>query len=188
VTRRDLPAVATVVTAFRRGLEVPEVAGGEAPAGLFAALLGLHANNLAQWKLEDAARERAATDAVVASAKRSIDRLNLRRHDFVEQVDSIIDRDIAQRPGAPPATESPGMAFDRLSVLVIRLHHTEVASRLPAADAGLYAARLPALLQQLASLEAALDRFLSDLRDGERSCLPYQHLKLYGPAGPRSSL
>jgi hypothetical protein len=188
VTRRDLPVVATVVAAFRRALEVPEVAGGEAPAGLFAALLGLHANNLAQWRLEDAARNPDATDAVVASAKRSIDRLNLTRHDFVEQVDSFIDADIAQRPGAPPATESPGMALDRLSVLIIRLHHTEVASRLPAADAGLYAARLPALRQQLASLEAALDRFLGDLRDGERSFLPYQHLKLYGPAKPSSGL
>jgi hypothetical protein len=181
VTSADLPTVAAVVEAFRRALEAPD----EAPPGLLGALLGLHANNLAQWKLEDAARDTDATDTAVASAKRGIDRLNLTRHHFVEQIDSVIDEVIGQTAGAPMATESPGMAFDRLSVLVIRVHHTDIASRSPAADADLYAARLPALREHLASLEAALERFLHDLRNGERSFVPYRHLKLYGPVVER---
>jgi hypothetical protein len=164
-----MPTVAEVVAAFRRALEGPQ----EATDGLLGTLLGLHANNLDQWKLEDVARDPAATDAVIATAKRGIDRLNLKRHHFVEQVDSAIDASIAQTDSAPPATESPGMVFDRLSVLVIRLHHTEVAS-------GPYGPRLPVLREQLASLETALERLLRDVREGERSFLPYRHLKLYG--------
>jgi hypothetical protein len=177
VTSPELPTVAAVVAAFQRQLESP----GETPAGLLGALLDLHANNLAQWRLEDSARDPFGTDAVVASAKRGIDRLNLARHHFVEEVDSVIDEGMAQAAGAPLVTESPAMAFDRLSVLVIRMHHTESASRSSAADAGLYAARLPALREQLASLEAALERLLRDLREGHRSFLPYRHLKLYRP-------
>jgi hypothetical protein len=177
VTSADLPTVAAVVEAFRGALGGPD----EAPPGLLGALLGLHRSNLVQWKLEDAARDPDATDAAVASAKRGIDRLNLTRHHFVEEIDSLIEDIIGQTAGAPPATESPGMAFDRLSVLVIRLHHTEIASRSSGADAHLYAARLPDLRERLSSLEAALQRFVHDLRDGERSFVPYRHLKLYGP-------
>jgi hypothetical protein len=181
MTNAELPTVAAVVAAFRRA----PGPSGEPPAGLdealFGALVGLHANNLAQWKLEDAARHPLATDAEVAMAKRGIDGLNLTRHHFVEQVDGLIDEAITQSAGAPPATESPGMAFDRLSVLIIRLDHTEAAGRSPTADVGVYAARLPALREQVASLEAALAQLLDDLRNGERSFLPYRQLKLYGP-------
>jgi hypothetical protein len=142
--------------------------------------LGLHANNVAQWELEDAARDPLATDAEVAKAKRGIDRLNLTRHHFVEQVDSLIDTALTPSDGASPATESPGMAFDRLSVLIIRLHYTEVASRSSTSDVDLYAERLPALREQVASLAAALEQLLRDLQDGVRSFLPYRQLKLYG--------
>ena len=177
VTSADLPTVAAVVEAFRGAEEPPEAE----PPGLLGTLLGLHRNNLAQWKLEDAARDPEATDIAVASAKRGIDRLNLVRHHLVEQIDRAIEDFIGQKAGAPPSTESPGMAFDRLSVLVIRLHHTETASLSPTADASLYAERLPALSEHLSSLEAALERLLQDLRNGERSFVPYRHLKLYGP-------
>jgi hypothetical protein len=181
VTSADLPTVVAVVEAFRAALEAPEAE----PPGLLGALLGLHRNNLAQWKLEDAARDPMATDMAVATAKRGIDRLNLVRHQLVEQIDNAIEDVIGQRAGAPPSTETPGMAFDRLSVLVIRLHHTEIASGSPAADARLYAARLQTLREHLSSLEAALERLLQDLRNGERSFVPYRHLKLYGPVVER---
>ena len=181
MTSADLPTVVAVVEAFRAALEAPEAE----PPGLLGALLGLHRNNLAQWKLEDAARDPVATDIGVASAKRGIDRLNLVRNHFVEQIDGAIEEVVGQNAGAPPATETPGMAFDRLSVLVIRVHHTEIAGRSPAADARLYAARLPALREHLSSLEAALERLLQDLRNGERSFVPYRHLKLYGPVVER---
>ena len=188
MTTADLPSVATVLAAFRRALESPATR----PAGLLGILLDLHVNNLAQWELEDTARDPAANDAMAASAKRGIDKLNLTRHHLVEQVDRLIDEAIEQTADAPPVTESPGMAFDRLSVLVIRLHYTELASGRAAPDAAPYVQRLPALREQLAWLEDSLERLLRDLRDGQCAFLPYQHLKLYRqpvePSSPSSFL
>jgi hypothetical protein len=168
-----VPSVVDVVAQFRRVL-----AGDDPDAGgpVLDALLELLRTNVAQWRLEDATRAPDSSDAVVAMAKRGIDALNLRRHECVEAVDAEIGRALAQTPSAPPATESPAMAFDRLSVLVIRIHHTEMA------DA--YAARLPSLYHQLEVLETALEALMSDVRGGTRSFLPYQHLKLYAsPTG-----
>ncbi len=72
------------------------------------------------------------------------------------------------------------MAFDRLSVLVIRIHHTERAAGEKASDADLYAARLPVLYRQLADLQQAIDGLIGDVREGTRRFVPYQSLKLYG--------
>ena len=52
------------------------------------------------------------------------------------------------------------MVFDRLSVLMIRIHHTQLAAGSGRSDADVYAARLPILHQQLALLEEALDAAL----------------------------
>ncbi len=72
------------------------------------------------------------------------------------------------------------MVFDRLSVLVIRIHHTELAAGEDASDADLYAARLPVLYRQLAELQQAIDSLIAHVRDGTMRFVPYQSLKLYG--------
>jgi hypothetical protein len=172
--------VADVVAEFRMALD------GRGPTvrdPFLDALWELHAINAMQWRTEDITRSTDASDAVVAQAKREIDALNLRRHACVEAVDTLIATSTAPDPSAPPATESPAMAFDRLSVLVIRIHHTEQAAAPGAPDAGRYAARLPNLRRQLVALTTALQTLLNDVRDGTRSYLPYEHLKLYGPLG-----
>ena len=87
-------------------------------------ILALHRNNVLQWDREDDAREDDANDAMVAAAKRDIDQLNSARHGFIEAIDCAILCAINPREDAPLATESPGMAIDRLSVLVIRLAST----------------------------------------------------------------
>ena len=71
------------------------------------------------------------------------------------------------------------MALDRLTVLVIRVHHTELAAGEGAPDAGVYAARLPVLHRQLADLEQAIDGLVDDVGAGRRRFVPYQSLKLY---------
>ena len=149
------------------------------PAGLLGLLRDLHDTNLAQWDLEDRTRERGEHDAAVAEAKRAIDVLNTRRHRIVEAVDAAIDEAVNQRPSATPSTESPGMAFDRLSVLIIRTHHTEVAARDGPAERGLEA-RLPVLQTQLRVLEEAIEAMLAEIRTGTKRFLPHQSLKLYG--------
>ena len=172
-----LPASEEVVAEFRRALREP----GYRSARLSGApLVELLRSNLEQWKLEDQARGPDVDDGVVARTKRAIDRLNTQRHELVEAIDAAIDRTLRQTVSAEPATESPGMAFDRLSVLVIRIHHTELAAGEGAPDAGLHAARLPVLYRQLADLKHAIDCLIEDVRRGARRFVPYQSLKLYG--------
>jgi hypothetical protein len=175
-------SVAAVATLFRRVLE-----GGEGRAddqggadARIDALVALHRTNVEQWALEDTTRAPQSSDTVVARAKREIDALNLRRHGWVEAADAAIAAACAPPSNAPLATESPAMAFDRLSVLVIRIHHTEAAAGSGGEPAASYAARLPVLYGQLEALTAALQGLLDEARDGVRSYLPYEQLKLYG--------
>ena len=144
-----------------------------------ALLRELHDTNLAQWDLEDRTRERGDNDSAVAEAKRGIDVLNARRHRVVEAIDAAIDEALTQRSSATPSTESPGMAFDRLSVLVIRTHHTEVAARDEQASPELEA-RLPVLRAQLSVLEEAIEALLAEVRAGAKRFVPHRSLKLYG--------
>jgi hypothetical protein len=116
----------------------------------------------------------------ICSAATSIDRLNARRHHLVEQIDTIVDRALTQAASAVPATESPGMVLDRLSVLVIRIHQTELAAGAETPDAHVYAARLPAMHRHLVELQQAFDALLEEVREGKKRFVPYQSLKLYG--------
>jgi hypothetical protein len=166
----DLPTSDEVVAEFRRALHDPE---HRTTRQVVARLVDLLRSNLAQWKLEDEARGPGTDDAAVAAAKRAIDELNAGRHRIVEEIDTAIDRAVTQTASAPLATESPAMAFDRLSVLVIRIHHTE-------RDTDRYATRLPVLYRQLADLQQAIDGLIADVRDGTRHFVPYRSLKLYG--------
>lgn len=173
-------SVSEVVAEFRRILRN----GDRDPkrVGPLVGLLGdLHRTNISQWNLEDDGRRPGVNDATIARAKRAIDTLNTTRHHLIEAIDAAIDAATPQAPAAPPATESPGMVLDRLSVLVIRIHHTELAAGPEPSDSDPYGARLPVLYRQLAVLEEALGALLQDVRAGKRRFLPYQHLKLYAP-------
>ena len=145
-------------------------------------ILALHQNNAAQWDREDDARRAGSDDALLAAAKRDIDRLNGARHGYIEEIDRSVFDSIKPRPEAPKATESPGLAIDRLSVLVIRLASTEASAASDTADAGLYAERLPRLRAQLDALSDAIASLFADLAAGVRSFCPYESLKIYRPA------
>ena len=143
-------------------------------------LVELHRTNLAQWALEDTVRGSGATDATVAQAKREIDVLNGQRHRLIEDADAAISKVMTLRPSAPPSTETPAMVCDRLSVLVIRVHQTELASRRAAPEDTGYLDRLPNLCGQLEVLKEALGVLLEDVREGRRRFVPYRSFKLYG--------
>ena len=96
----------------------------------------------------------------------------------MQEIDSAIDSALDQPVTAPIATESPGMVLDRLSVLVIRRARTVAAS----SQDPTYADRLPAIESQLLGLSLAFDSYMDELRAGTRRFVPYEHLKLYGPA------
>lgn len=187
--RRSIPSAGDLVAWMERAVRPgpgrpnpgrPERGRPEPDGPAWAALVvTLVESNLRQWDLEDTTRGPGASDAVVAGAKREIDRLNLGRHQLVEAIDTAIDAVLDQPSMAPLATESPGMVLDRLSVLVIRRARTAEAS---SADPSC-ADRVPLLESRLTTLTLALDGYLDDLRSGRRRFLPYEHLKLYGSAG-----
>ena len=176
----NVPAVADVIAEFRQALDEPDPTVQSDIIGL---LRGLHENNVLQWNCEDAARREHADDRAVADAKRDIDALNTKRHDFVEAIDAWLAAVIDQSPSAPPTTESPAMVFDRLSVLVIRIASTEAAARPERVDLDPYAARLPMLYEQLSSLQAALEALFDDVQAGRKRFVPYRSFKLYGQPG-----
>jgi Protein of unknown function (DUF4254) len=190
---RPVPPASEVVTRFRHSLEAQAAPDDRHPSdarrasdrpdssGLMQLLVELLLSNLEQWELEDVTRTPAADDAIIAQAKRSIDSLNLERHRLAERVDAAIDAALVQSATATPSTESPAMAFDRLSVLAIRLDRTQRAARMAGNGGGDFGRRLLRLSGQLEGLAAAIDALLDDVRAGRRRFVPYEHLKLYAP-------
>ena len=173
----DLPSAGDVVAHFERALRE----GAPTPSGdVLGLLLELHRNNLDQWQREDVTRVHGADDATVAAAKRDIDALNATRHGLVEAIDAALAAVIEQEASATPATESPAMVFDRLSVLTIRIYFTESAAGSSTTDRDRYRARLPPLHRQLADVLQALEGLLEEIRTGQKRFVPYQSLKLYG--------
>ena len=192
-----VPPASDVVTRFRRWLEAQGLPDDRHPSdgrpgsdrsdphGVMQLLLELLRSNLEQWELEDVTRIPGVDDATVAGAKRSIDRHNLERHRLAERVDAVINAALIQSATATPSTESPAMAFDRLSVLAIRLDRTHRAARMAANSEGDFRSRLLRLNDQVDGLATAIDALLDDVRAGRRRFVPYEHLKLYAPEASR---
>jgi len=192
-----MPPASEVATRFRRRLgaqappddrrpsDGPRGSDRSDPDGPMPLLFELLRSNLEQWELEDVTRAPGADDATVAQAKRSIDRLNLERHRLTERVDAAIGAALVQSASAAPATESPAMAFDRLTVLAIRLDRTRRSARMAGNGGGDFGRRLLRLSSQVHELTEAIDALLDDVRAGRRRFVPYEHLKLYAPETSR---
>jgi Protein of unknown function (DUF4254) len=176
-----LPDAAGILAALRLPPVQDDERSSDGAGGIMDQILALHRSNAAQWGREDDARRDGGNDALVAAAKRDIDRLNRARHRFIEAIDQAILDALAPDDRAPLVTESPGMAIDRLSVLVIRLEATEARAAPGKAGAERYADRLPQLRRQLETLEEAIATLLKDLTIGARRFLASETLKLYGP-------
>jgi hypothetical protein len=176
-----LPTAATILDALRHPSAM--LPSGEL-AEIIDPILALHRNNAEQWDREDDVRRDPGNDAAVAAAKRDIDRLNHARHAFIEAIDQAVMQAVEPRIEAPMVTESPGMAIDRLSILVIRLASTEAGAVSGTPGAGLLTERIPRLRSQVAALEEAIATLFSDLTSGNRRFLAHQSLKLYGSITP----
>src|SRR6185312_2380080 len=134
-----------------------------APAAGFldSLLLGHHRANYDLWHEEDKAREPGASDARIAEVKRNIDLLNQRRNDLVESIDrTLLEAAGTQNPAAALNSESPGLMIDRLSVLALKLYHTEEETRRTSATEAhreKNRARMALLREQRTDLAACLD-------------------------------
>ena len=81
--------------------------------------------NYLLWHAEDIARSPDVGDAEIARVKRSIDRFNQQRNDWIETVDDEItkmlqEEGVATESDAPLNTETPGSAIDRLAIMALR--------------------------------------------------------------------
>jgi hypothetical protein len=155
--------------------------------GLRGRICDLHRYNFLLWHEEDIARSPAVTDGRIAQVKRAIDRYNQLRNDCIEKVDDWLIADLGARgvvaaPTAPAATETPGAAIDRLSILELRRYHMrEQVERKEASQAhrDKAAARMVVLDEQRAHLVEATDRLLAEIYAGSRPLRVFRQMKMY---------
>jgi hypothetical protein len=151
------------------------------PASPFEQLvLDQHRANFDLWHCEDQARDPDASDAFIVATKRSIDRLNQRRNDLVERLDLALLEAAAPDPDAPLHSETPGLIIDRLSVLSLKLFHTEEQlHRSTPEHRALNHARLLLLNDQRTDLAACLGQLWTDVLAGRRRFKLYRQFKMY---------
>jgi hypothetical protein len=142
------------------------------------------------WHQEDEARRRDVSNTVIASVKRTIDKLNQGRNDFLERLDVYIADDIKKRNitvgrGAVLNSETPGSIIDRLSILNLRIYHMRAETRRKRASRAHRAAcrvKLKILLEQKKNLTVCLGRLLRDIYAGRKRIKVYRQFKMYNDA------
>jgi hypothetical protein len=146
----------------------------------------LHHANFDLWHEEDKARDQTHGAAGIADAKRNIDRINQTRNDTVEQLDRLLldtlATDSLPDAAAPLHSETPGMILDRLSILTLKIYHTqEEIDRVNAAagHAERNRERMKLLREQRSDLGQALDQLWSDVLGRRRRFKLYRQLKMY---------
>ena len=152
-----------------------------APSGPFAQLvLEQHRANYDLWHREDEARDPDASDATIVRIKHDIDRLNQLRNDLAEQLDLALLELAPDNPTAPLHSESPGLIIDRLSILALKIFHTQQQLHRSTPDHQLRnQSRLAVLNEQRTDLAACLDALWSDVLAGRRRFKLYRQLKMY---------
>ncbi|MEU3218175.1 DUF4254 domain-containing protein [Streptomyces sp. NPDC006971] len=136
----------------------------------------LHTVNGRLWDAEDRVRGALLSAAQVADCKREIDQLNAERNALAERADEVLGSLAdAGRADAPLHTETLASVVDRLSVLTLRIWHSERAARDELARR-----RVPALHCQREELCAALDALVADVVAGRRRLPVPARFKLYG--------
>jgi hypothetical protein len=96
--------------------------------GFFGTVCNQLRFNFLLWHEEDKARDLSAEDSEIARVKRSIDRLNQERNDWIERLDEEIAAQLQAHGAAPSAsvplnTETLGSTIDRLGFMALRIYH-----------------------------------------------------------------
>ena len=159
-----------------------------APDSIEGVLYAKNRIDAVQWHLEDIIRDPEIDPVAALALKRRIDRSNQERTDMVEELDTDFRNLYAGVEVAPDATintESPAWAFDRLSILALKIYHMEAEVNRPDATAehrARCAAKLAVLTEQRADLISAIDALLDDIAAGRKYMKVYRQMKMYNDA------
>ena len=138
-----------------------------------------------QWHFEDIIRDPNIDPVAALSLKRRIDASNQERTDMVEYIDGYFLQKynhITVKADAKINSESPAWAFDRLSILALKIYHmNEEANRKEASQdhRDKCQAKLNVLLEQRTDLSTAIDDLLKDIENGDKFMKVYKQMKMY---------
>ena len=138
-----------------------------------------------QWHFEDIIRDPNIDPVVALSLKRRIDASNQERTDMVEYIDGYFLQKYAHvsvKDTAKINSESPAWAFDRLSILALKIYHmNEEANREEASQEhrDKCQEKLNVLLEQRTDLSTAIEDLLTDIENGDKFMKVYKQMKMY---------
>jgi len=138
-----------------------------------------------QWHFEDIIRDPNIDPVAALTLKRRIDASNQERTDMVEYIDGYFLQKyahVAVKNDAKINSESPAWAFDRLSILALKIYHMqEEATREEASQdhRDKCQAKLNVLLEQRTDLSTAIEDLLTDIEKGDKFMKVYKQMKMY---------
>ena len=156
-------------------------------SGLMATVCTQHSFNYQLWHEEDIARSPDVSDQEIARVKRSIDRFNQQRNDWIEKIDDQIaemiqSKNIQTAEDAVLNTETPGSAIDRLSIMSLRLYHLD--EQLQRSDASeehrqSVEQKIGVCQLQQSELAKSLQQLVDAIAAGTKRHLTYRQFKMY---------
>ena len=146
-----------------------------------------HFTNFELWHQEDHARDDETSNSRLAEIKRSIDSLNQKRNDQIEELDEWLcsgleNLAVETEADARMNSETPGNLIDRLSINSLKIYHMDEETRRVGKSVEQKMncrAKLRILKEQRRDLGNCLDELIGDLETGKKILKVYRQLKMY---------